>query len=193
MHCKIINFIDITLVQYPSGDIETDIFYKETNNHDYLHCDSHHPQHIRDKVPFNLAKRIIVFCCDPFCEDQRLNKLKQCISTCSYPGKLIDSKFFRARQQDHAPAPKRNCTTIPFVVSFYSNYDARNIAFASNSLLQSSKSEPVNMIFKDCRPVIALRKPQNILCQLTCICFQENGEFSINSWSFCCKQPLETV
>ena len=167
MQCKVIHFLDITLVQYPSGDIETDVFYKETNNHDYLHYDSHHPQHIRDNVPFNLAKRIIVFCSDPFREDQRLNELKQWLLSCGYPEKLIDSKFFRARLQGPAPAPNKNCTTIPFVTSFYSNYDARNIASTSNSLLQSSKSESVNEIFKDCRPVLALRQPPNILRQLT--------------------------
>ena len=82
MRCKIINFHDTTLFQYPSGDNETDVFYKETNNHDYLHYDSHHPQHIRDNVPFNLAKRIIVFCSDPFREDQKLNELKQWLLTC---------------------------------------------------------------------------------------------------------------
>ena len=41
--------------------IETGIYYKDTNTHDYLPYDSAHPDNSRDNVPYNLAKRIIVF------------------------------------------------------------------------------------------------------------------------------------
>ena len=41
--------------------IETEIYYKDTNAHDYLPYGSTHPDHSKDNVPYNLAKRIIVF------------------------------------------------------------------------------------------------------------------------------------
>ena len=34
---------------------------KETNTHDYLRYDSHHPDHVKNNIPFTLAKKIIVF------------------------------------------------------------------------------------------------------------------------------------
>ena len=39
----------------------TDIDFKKTNPHVYLPYNSAHPSHVRDNVPFDLAKRITVF------------------------------------------------------------------------------------------------------------------------------------
>ena len=57
-----LDFLDITIILYQSGKIDTDIFYKNTNNHDYLNYENHHPNHTKRNIPYNLAKRIIVFC-----------------------------------------------------------------------------------------------------------------------------------
>ena len=40
------NFLDITIIIYPSGKVETDVFFKETNDYDYLDFGSHHLSHI---------------------------------------------------------------------------------------------------------------------------------------------------
>ena len=45
---------------HPDRTIETDIYYKDTNAHDYLPYDSAHSDHSRDNVSYNLAKRRIV-------------------------------------------------------------------------------------------------------------------------------------
>ena len=55
-------------------------FYKETNSHDYLRYDSHHPQHIKDNIPYNLAKRIIVFCSNSDTEQLRLTEFKKMVT-----------------------------------------------------------------------------------------------------------------
>ena len=44
---KKINFLDVSIILHDSGIIETDIYYKDTNNHDYLDFTSHHPDHIK--------------------------------------------------------------------------------------------------------------------------------------------------
>ena len=59
--CHIINFRDLSVILHPDRTIETDIYYKNTNAHDYLPYDSAHPDHPKDNVPYNLAKHIIVF------------------------------------------------------------------------------------------------------------------------------------
>ena len=167
MTCKLTTFLDISTLHHLSGEIETDVFYKETNNHEYLQYDSHHPKHVRDNVPYNLAKRIVVFCSDPEIEQFRLKELKNWLILCGYPESLIESKFFRARLQGPAPEPSNSTTTIPFVTSYFCNYDARNIASKCSDLLHNSKSETVSTIFRDCRPVLALRQPPNLLRQLS--------------------------
>ena len=60
----VINFLDITVLLHENGYVETDIFYKETNTHDYLNYHSHHPNHIKYNIPFNLGKHILVFVSD---------------------------------------------------------------------------------------------------------------------------------
>ena len=58
---KTLSFLDVALILHRDGSVETDVFYKTTNSHDYLPSNSHHPKHTRENVPYNLAKRIVVF------------------------------------------------------------------------------------------------------------------------------------
>ena len=59
--CQVINFLDVSVTLHPDRTIKTDIYYKDTKAHDYLSYDSTHPDHFKDNVPYNLAKRIIAF------------------------------------------------------------------------------------------------------------------------------------
>ena len=34
--CQVINFLDVSVILYPDHTVEIDIYYKETNAHDYL-------------------------------------------------------------------------------------------------------------------------------------------------------------
>ena len=55
-----LDFLDVTIILYGNGKIETDIHYKPSNSHRYLNYNSFHPTHCKDNIPFNLAKRIIM-------------------------------------------------------------------------------------------------------------------------------------
>ena len=140
---KIVSFLDVWLRHHLDSTIETDVFYKSTNNHDYLDYFSHHPQHVKDNVPYNLAKRIVVFCSDPEVEEQRLKELRKWLMICNYPEKLITDKFFKAKLQGPAPCKIESKDIVPFVTTHFSNYDARNILTSAKSLIQSSTNERV--------------------------------------------------
>ena len=60
----VINFLDIAVLLHENGYVEIDIFYKETNTHDYLNYDSHHLNDIKYNIPFNLGKCILLFVSD---------------------------------------------------------------------------------------------------------------------------------
>ena len=79
-----INFLDVSVILHPARTIETDIYYKDTNVHDYLHYSSPHPDHSRENVPYNLAKRIIVFVSNEKKTEYRLNELKDWLKSCKY-------------------------------------------------------------------------------------------------------------
>ena len=78
-----LNFLDITIILYEDGRIVTDIYYKDTNTHDYLDYHSSHPKHVKDNIPFTLAKKIHIFCSDPDTEKLRLNELRQHLIKCN--------------------------------------------------------------------------------------------------------------
>ena len=136
-------------------DIEMDIYYKDTNCHEYLNFDSHHPCHIKENVPYNLAKRIIVFCSDQITEHRRLQELNSWLLNCNYPENVINSKFYKAKLQGPAPQ-KTSSDWIPFVATNFSNYNAKNIYTISRSLLHNSKDARIGKVLSSCDTVLAL-------------------------------------
>ena len=170
---QMLAFLDINVILHETGKLETDVYYKPTNNHDYLDYHSQHASHVKDNIPFNLAKRIIVFCSNPETERYRLCELEQWLINCNYPVPIIKKAFKNARLQGPAPN-KTNSNVLPFVTTNFCNFDSKNISQISSSLFQSSSNADVNSVFKDCRTVLALKQPPNLLRQLTKASFSSN-------------------
>ena len=58
LRAQILNFLDILLILHATGVLETDIYYKDTNSHDYLNYYSHHPEHSKKNIVYGLAKKL---------------------------------------------------------------------------------------------------------------------------------------
>ena len=110
------NFLDVKVMLDTNNKMSTDIYYKSTNSHDYLHYDSFHPKHTIDNIPFNLAKRIIVFVSDDNLVETRLNELRFWLRKCKYPTNLINKAFHNAKLQGPAPEKPSSKNIIPFVI-----------------------------------------------------------------------------
>ena len=100
---QVLKFLDVYISLHQTGRLETDIFYKETNSHDHLNYFSHHSEHTMQNMPYNLAKRIIVFVSDEEMMNERLSELKKWLLSCSYPLTTIEKAFFKAKLKGHAP------------------------------------------------------------------------------------------
>ena len=96
---KSTNFLSLKVNSASSGNIITDIFYKETNTHEYLHYNSHHPAHVKNNIPYCLAKRIIVATSDEATMEKNLMDLKLWLQDCGYPNNVIEKGIFNARLQ----------------------------------------------------------------------------------------------
>ena len=72
-----LNFLDVKIILHEDNSVETDLYCKPTNTPDYLPYDSAHPDHTKNNILYNLAKRIIVFVCNPEKVIIRLAKLRQ--------------------------------------------------------------------------------------------------------------------
>ena len=182
-----LNFLDLSILLDNDGNIERDIYYKDTNTHDYLDYNSHHPKHIKDNVPYNLAKKIIVFCSNSVTEQKRLKELKTWLLECNYPMRLIDKKFHSAKLQGPAFI-KTNEDIIPFITNYVTNFDFNNLIKNSNNLLSNTRNERLENIFKDTRTVLAYRQPKNLLRQLTKASFDDYDDSSIKHGIFKCNR-----
>ena len=92
-HEESLHFLDIEIILTKGKEIHTDIYYKDTNPHDYLNFHSAHPTHIKNTIPFNLAKRVIVF----VTKEDRLKEVKNWSLKCNYPNDLIDQAFHKSK------------------------------------------------------------------------------------------------
>ena len=104
---QVLNLLDVSIKLHQTGRLETNIFYKETNSYDYLNYFSHHPEHTKQNIPYNLAKRIIVFVSDEKKMNERLSELKTWLLSCSHPFAIIEKAFFNAKLQRAALKEKK--------------------------------------------------------------------------------------
>ena len=181
-YAEVNNFLSLKVYKTPTGKIITDVFYKETNTHEYLHFDSHHPSHIKNNIPYCLAKTIIVSTSDGTMMEDNLSDLTLWLLNCGYPQRIIEKGIFNARLQGPAPPPNQK-TKIPFISTYYSNYNSNNILDITRSLIQNSKNARIQQVFRDVEFIHGKRQPPNILRQISNSAFitdtqkKENGIF----------------
>ena len=83
-----LSFLDVMIIK--NGDrVTTDVFYKITDTKHYLMFDSCHPRHIRNNIPYNLARRLCTIISDAEILDTRLKELQVLLLQRHYPRKLI--------------------------------------------------------------------------------------------------------
>ena len=158
---QILNFLDIKIIKDTNNNIETEIFYKPTNSHQYLDFTSQHLRHTLENIPFNLAKRIIVFNSDNGKVTKHLKDLKKWLIKCNYPVETIDRCFHRAKLQGPAPEKHSN-KNIPFVTTNYGNMNFNQMTKKITNLLQSCEDDKLKNIFEESHVILAMKLPANI-------------------------------
>ena len=159
-------FLSLILHLDSNGNTWTNVFYKETNTHEYLRYDSHHPEHVKKNIPYVLAKRIIVFTSKDDVMNQNLIDLKKWLIKCGYPTKVIEQGVKNALLQ--GPAPKKtDAKIIPLISTFSSNLENKLVIEVTKQLIKNSKNERINQAFKEIQLIQAFRQPKNLLRTLT--------------------------
>ena len=156
-----LNFFDFKVILKNNIKIETDIYYKETNSHDYLNFNSHHPEHVKNSIPYSLAKRIKVFVSDELKMKKRLEELRSWLLNCNYSENLIEKCFYNALLQGPAPEKKEK-QVIPLISTYYSNYNTCNVFQSTINQLNNAKDEQIKNAFKDTKFVQAYKQPLNL-------------------------------
>ena len=129
-------FLSLILFLSERGNIWTDVFYKETNTHDYLNYSSHHPDHVKKNIPFVLAKRIIVFTTLEKSVTKNLRDLRKWLEKCGYPQNIVDKGIHNAMIQ--GPAPLDTKEVIPLISTYYSNYSNKLVVDVTKQLIKNT-------------------------------------------------------
>ena len=185
-------FMDVKVTLHNNRIVETELYYKPTNNHHYLEYESFHAKHVRDNIPYNFFKKIIVFTSDSGKEKSALDDMRKWLYKSNYPKIIVDKALHNAKLQGPAPPPSFKNEVIPFVTTNCSNYGSQAIVKKANMLLENCPDPGTRDLFAKKRVIHALKQPPNILRQVTSakyirsmspISTQPNGIFA-------CSHPL---
>ena len=95
---KSINFWVVT-VSLIDGQIETDVYVKSTDSHQYLHSPSGHSYHCKKNISYSQALHLNRICYKNNFFDIHCNNLEKLPSERGYSEKLVRKKILKARSQ----------------------------------------------------------------------------------------------
>ena len=90
-------FLDVKFTLESDNSLSTDIYYKETDSHNYVPFFSFHPKKTLSNIPYSLARRICTIVSKPVRRDDRLDELRIFLRRKAYPDSLISNGIERAR------------------------------------------------------------------------------------------------
>ena len=120
---KSINFLEVT-VSLIDGQIETDVYVKPTDTHQYLHPSSSHPYHCKKSIPYSQALRFNRICSKNNFFDFHCNNLEKWLSERGYSEKLVRKEILKARSQLtetllNKEKMSRNVDRVTFNITYY--------------------------------------------------------------------------
>jgi hypothetical protein len=183
-----IPFLDV-LITKQQDKITTDIYYKSTDTHQYLHFGSSHPRHTKRSIPYNLARRICTIVSDEQTRDQRLCELETYLTEQYYPKNIIKDGIKIARmlnREELINPPPRNCDSkiLPFVTTHNpKNPNMTPIVQQLNHILKSD--EEMKDVLQNYKFVNSKRQPKNLRRILCSSKYHKKSNFRVNK----CKDP----
>ena len=164
-------FLDVMFNVEQDGTLSTDIYYKETDSHNFVPFNSHHPRKTLTNIPYSLARTICTNTSNTARRDYRLAELRGYLSDKRYPEKVIDSGISRASNLNREDLlrvedkEEDSSTALPFV---FTNNSANpsvidSIRKATEILVPS---ERMRKVMNGRRIIAARRQPQNLRSML---------------------------
>lgn len=175
------------------NSLSTDIFYKETDSHNYVPFYSFHPRRTLTNIPYSLARRICTIVSDVHVRDNRLRELSVFLRKKQYPAAVIQNGIERAcsierrillQQQDKAEGNK----DIPFVFT-HNSANPQVLDKVRQSLSLLAPSERMNRVMRDKKIIAARRQPPSLKSFLFKPCFDSTPTTTRGSVIPCRDDP----
>ena len=160
-----IPFLDVKIL-LENGKIETDLYCKPTDKHQYLLHSSSHPYHTKKSIPYSLALRLRRICSKDEVFDARSTELERYLTKRGYKNNFVKSQISRAKSIPRNDTLKENSPEIkkPDRVPFITTYNPalpniHKVLRQKQPILHST--ERLHEIFKE-TPVVAYRRSPNL-------------------------------
>ena len=162
-------FLDVN-IQLHNGKIETDLFCKPTDKHQYLLHSSSHPYHTKKSIPYSLALRLRRICSTDEFFERRSAELQTYLTKRGYKRRFIQDQISRAKQiprneglKEQKQASKDTSDRVPFIITYNPALpNIQDILRKKQPILNST--ERLKNIFNEV-PVVAFHRSTN-LCDL---------------------------
>ena len=115
-----VNFLGVS-VSIVDNKLETDLFCKPTNCHQFLHFNSVHPFRNKKSIVYSQGLRIKRLCLSPLTFQKHLEDLKTSFCNRGYPQKVVDAQIKRVSEKsldELFERPNRKQTGLPLVVTY---------------------------------------------------------------------------
>ncbi|XP_062612861.1 uncharacterized protein LOC134274600 [Saccostrea cucullata] len=182
-----IPFLDILITKHEEH-LSTDIYYKPTDTHQYLHFSSCHPSHTKRSIPYNLARRICTIVSDKEIRDKRLSELKTFLLQQYYPMGIIEDGIKEAIKlnREYLINPTRSQTSDLKILPLVTTHNPRNKNITStvrqlNNVLKTD--EEMAKVLEKYKFINSKRQPRNlrrILCKSS---FHQQHLYSVKKCS----------
>ena len=160
-----VSFLNLYIYK-ENGKIKSDVFYKDTDSHDYLPFNSCHPRHIKTNIPGNLARMICTIVDDPVRKEHRLHELKQWLRIAGYPKGLVNNQISKFKHKDvnflrNKVAHEKSDSLLVYIQKHNPKnpYVYNYLRNAFNSLISMPK---YSEIFKNTKLIKSVRQPPNL-------------------------------
>ena len=168
-----------------SGKLETDVYIKPTDNHQYLHRVLCHPNSCKKGIPYAQALRLRRICSKETFFERRVRDLCSFLVERGYEKDFIQEQVSRARQTPRDEAlrdrPKKENTRISFKVTYHPA-----LPYIGGML---RKLHPVLHSSQTCRnaitevPMVAFRRPKCLSDHLVRAKFRSDAKEEITGTS----------
>ena len=159
-----IPFLDVPVI-IKEGKIETDLYTKPTDTHQYLNWTSCHPRHTKTAIPYNLALRLRCICPNDHYFENRVKDLHNILLERGYKSGLVKESITMARVITREEVlsteyNNKNSNRVPLVVTY--NPALPNFHKILNQAHQLLYMSPkCRDVFQD-PPLVAYRKGRNL-------------------------------
>ena len=117
-HNQKINFLDVN-INISNGKLNTDLYVKSTDRHQYLHYMSSHPEHTKRSIIYSQTLRVKRLCSLEKNFKTNCTNLKSWFLKRAYPEKVIDEQMSKVTFANDNKKNNNYTKGVPFVVTYH--------------------------------------------------------------------------